>query len=118
MHKKASSIRACIAVATMSALVSVVGVSSASASATPDVANGSPAAITSFPFVVGLFFSAAGTGSQYCQGVIVDATHVITDANCLYDNETSQPYPPSTIEVLAGTDDLFGSGVDDPASQT
>ena len=119
MRKDAAPIRVCLTIVVALFLGGAVDLGSAAAAARPEVVNGSTAQITSFPFIVALYDPAYGPYmGQFCDGVIVDATHVITAAHCLFDNNADQPVLPSGVVVLAGTNDLLGNGVSDPASQT
>ena len=98
----------------------VLGASTAAASAGPQVVGGSVTPITSAPFIVALYDPSEPDPyqGQFCGGVILDATHVITAAHCLLDDASGQAMPPSAVAVLAGTGDLYGAGVSDPAAQT
>jgi secreted trypsin-like serine protease len=81
----------------------------AGAKVTPRIVLGGNADITEFPFQVALFEPAVGTPdqSQFCGGVLVNATHVITAAHCLFDfSEANQVTHPDDIEVFAGSADL------------
>ncbi len=65
--------------------------------------------ITEFPFQVALYDPAASAdpaNSQFCGGVIIDATHVITAAHCVFDEAAGQASIPGDIEVLADTINL------------
>jgi len=78
----------------------------------PKIVHGSDADITHFPFQVALFQAGtAPTDTQFCGGVIIDATHVITAAHCLFDvTEPNQVAHPDEIEVFAGSADLTDTG--------
>jgi hypothetical protein len=84
------------------------------AKATPRIVGGAPTTIATYPFQVALLStdtSGAGSGNEYqhqfCGGSMLDATHVITAAHCVYDSLVSgQAAPPDSLEVLAGTDVL------------
>jgi secreted trypsin-like serine protease len=81
----------------------------AGAKVTPRIVLGGNADITEFPFQVALFEPAVGTPdqSQFCGGVIVNATHVITAAHCLFDfSRANQVAHPDDIEVFAGSANL------------
>jgi secreted trypsin-like serine protease len=42
------------------------------------------------------------TENVQCTGSILDATHILTAAHCMFDEDTNQAYPTSDMEVLAG----------------
>jgi secreted trypsin-like serine protease len=95
----------------------------------PQVVGGSePASIAEFPFQVALYDPLADANpanSQFCGGVIIDATHVITAAHCVFDEASGQASSPEEIEVLAGTANLdteaqphSGEYVEDPVAIT
>jgi secreted trypsin-like serine protease len=94
---------------------SAVGAVSAAARARPRIVGGNEASITAFPFQVALYDPllelepgkfANLFESQFCGGVILDATHVITAAHCVFNESTGQASSPAEIEVLAGTSNL------------
>jgi len=93
--------------------LALVFVPGAGASVSPKVVHGSNADITEFPFQVALYEPSFGTPvqSQFCGGVIIDSTHVITAAHCLFDfSEPNQVAHPDDIEVFAGSADLTDLG--------
>jgi hypothetical protein len=96
--------------------------------ATPRIVAGGGVAITRFPFQVALYDPRAGSvaGGFFCGGVIIDATHVVTAAHCVIDDETNHVVAPEHIAVLAGASRLSsstqpadaGGAVQDPAAAT
>jgi secreted trypsin-like serine protease len=85
----------------------------ARANVTPKIVHGTTADIKDFPFQVAVFASAFG---QICGGAIIDSTHVITAAHCLFDvSSPSEASDPANISVLAGTADLNSGGTVDQA---
>jgi len=44
--------------------------------------------------------------SLFCGGSILDASHILTAAHCVFDRETGHPIPPEAFAVRAGTADL------------
>ncbi len=96
---------ALVAVLLAALLCLAFGVSQARAQATPQVVGGAPTAITATPFAVAVYGAATDPyDGLVCGGVIVDATHVITAAHCLFDILSVDP--PSTLAVLAGSSAL------------
>jgi secreted trypsin-like serine protease len=91
------------------------GASASTGGISPKIVNGSDASITDFPFQVALFDpSHTPSQSQYCGGVIRDATHVITAAHCVFDVfNPGQVSDLGEVGVLAGTNDL--ASTDPPA---
>jgi secreted trypsin-like serine protease len=87
------------------------------ANATPRIVGGKKAKISDYPFQVALVSTDTSTAPasntyqhQFCGGSILDATHVITAAHCLYDTVApGQAAPPHSLEVLAGTGALVES---------
>ncbi len=105
------------------ALLALSSAAAAYAGLSPQVVGGSEAKIEQVPFQVALYdpqVSADPADSQFCGGVIIDATHVITAAHCVFDQSTVQAAAPGEIEVLAGTENLTdaASGVEDPVQVT
>jgi hypothetical protein len=43
--------------------------------------------------------------SLFCGGSILDASHILTAAHCVFDRETGHPIPPEAFAVRAGTAD-------------
>ncbi len=92
------------------------------------IVAGSSVAIARFPFQVALYDPRAGSvaGGFFCGGVIVNATHVVTAAHCVIDDETERVVAPEHIAVLAGASRLSYSSqasasagvVEDPAAAT
>jgi len=86
----------------------------ASAKATPRIVGGAPATISQYPFQVALLSTDTSATPaeneyqhQFCGGSMLDATHVITAAHCVYDSLVpGQAAPPASLEVLVGTDVL------------
>jgi secreted trypsin-like serine protease len=103
----------------MSALVLAFCAAPASAHMAPRIVNGSDANITNFPFQVALVDSSLDpVDGQYCGGVIIDATHVITAAHCVYDLfGDEQAVDPSAIDVFAGSSTLSGPGTTKAVAQ-
>jgi secreted trypsin-like serine protease len=98
----------------LAVLLVALAPATAGAKATPRIVGGAPATISQYPFQVALLStdtSAAPAGNEYqhqfCGGSMLDATHVITAAHCVYDSLVpGQAAPPASLEVLVGTDVL------------
>lgn len=92
-----------------------LGPAAARANVTPKIVHGSNASASEFPFQA-LLYTAGGTpvssgpndgGDRFCGGVVLDTTHVITAAHCVYNVfRASQVSSPDDVDVLVGTDDL------------
>jgi secreted trypsin-like serine protease len=85
------------------------------AHATPRIVGGSKVAIKDYPFQVALLSTRATPDDewqyQFCGGSILDPTHVMTAAHCVFDSLVpGQAAPPSSLEVLARTDVLADPG--------
>jgi secreted trypsin-like serine protease len=96
-------------------LVALLIPASTFANATPRIVGGSSTTISKYPFQVALLSSRAAPDDEYqyqfCGGSILDATHVITAAHCVYDTVVSgQAAPPQSLKVLARTDVLADPG--------
>jgi len=95
----------------LAVLVALLIPASAFANATPRIVGGSKVSIADYPFQVALLSAQATPGDewqyQFCGGSILDATHVITAAHCVYDTVApGAAAPPATLRVLARTDVL------------
>jgi secreted trypsin-like serine protease len=71
----------------------------------PRVVGGSPATTTDAPWQVLVL-----PDGYLCGGAILDATHVVTAAHCVYDHEDQVIIAPSTITVHAGITSRFSAG--------
>jgi secreted trypsin-like serine protease len=89
----------------------------AAAGASPRIVNGRDAAIEDHPYQVALWDPSRGTPSpgQFCGGVILDATRILTAAHCLVD-KGDLVGSPRGVDVLAGTADLSSGGTSVPAA--
>ncbi len=77
------------------------------------VVGGSPAQISQAPWTAYLYVDAAD-GGWACDGVILDATHILTAAHCLIDDNTSQVAPVSDFYVFTGVSDVSALGLSSP----
>ena len=68
------------------------------------VVNGSPADISEAPWTAALADRA--TASQFCGGVLVDATQVWTAAHCVTEPDTTDIIDPDGVAVILGRTDL------------
>ena len=71
----------------------------------PRVVGGSPATTTDAPWQALVL-----PDGYLCGGAILDATHVVTAAHCVYDDEDQAILAPSTITVHAGITNRFAAG--------
>ncbi len=71
----------------------------------PRVVGGSPATGTDAPWRVLVL-----PDGYLCGGAILDATHVVTAAHCVYDEENQEVLVPATITVRAGVTNRFATG--------
>jgi secreted trypsin-like serine protease len=87
----------------------------ARAGVSPKIVHGGNASATDFPFQALLYVAGgdptstptAPGGDRICGGVIIDETHVITAAHCVYDVfRANQASSPGDYDVLVGTADL------------
>src|SRR4051794_25828062 len=98
----------------LAVLLALLAPGTAFATATPRIVGGSTTTISRYPFQGALLSTDTSTfpasnefQHQFCGGSILDATHVITAAHCVYDSLVAgQAAPPDTLEVLASTDVL------------
>jgi len=79
------------------------------------IVGGSRTSIEDLPFQVAVYDpqiipgpgeAANPVQSQFCAGVILDATHVITAGHCVMNQQPRGVATPQQLEVLAGTNDL------------
>lgn len=84
-----------------------LGVCSGAAVGREAIVGGSPAAGSSWPFIVALIDPTAPSveQGQYCSGVLVDPSWVLTTSSCIYDENGNQ-IAPNQVDVLAGVTDL------------
>jgi hypothetical protein len=71
----------------------------------PRVVGGSPATSTDAPWQVLVL-----PDGYLCGGAILDPTHVVTAAHCVYDDEEQEILAPSAITVHAGITNRFAAG--------
>ena len=71
----------------------------------PRVVGGSPATSTDAPWQALVL-----PDGYLCGGAILDATHVVTAAHCVYDDEEQEILAPSAITVRAGITNRFAAG--------
>jgi secreted trypsin-like serine protease len=98
----------------LAVLVALLIPANAFANATPRIVGGKgkpQTTIAKYPFQVALLSANATQDDewqyQFCGGSILDETHVITAAHCVYDTVVrGQVAPPSSLKVLASTDVL------------
>jgi hypothetical protein len=80
-------------------------VSSSVVGGSPRVVGGSPATTTDVPWQALVL-----PDGYLCGGAILDATHVVTAAHCVYDEATQQIIAPSAVTVHAGITDRSAAG--------
>ncbi len=66
------------------------------------IAGGEPVAISSAPWQVEIFAEISKEKVVACGGAILDPTHILTAAHCVYDPETSARLPASAFVIVAG----------------
>jgi trypsin len=71
----------------------------------PRVVGGAPATSTDVPWQALVL-----PDGYLCGGAILDATHVVTAAHCVYDDEEQEILSPSTITVRAGITNRLAAG--------
>lgn len=90
-------------------LAALVTSTASAQAATPRIVGGGPATIQDVPFQVALWDPSSASSPYdgfFCGGVILDATHVLTAAHCVYDDGARRAYAPPTIRALAGSTSL------------
>ncbi len=73
------------------------------------IIGGESATIAQYPWMVGLASRSVYGGvrsGQFCGGVLVSPTKVVTAAHCLYDEATMQPADRPDLKVIVGRTDL------------
>ncbi|HEV7754049.1 MAG TPA: serine protease [Baekduia sp.] len=97
----------------LAVLLTAVPATSASAAVpvTSRVVGGVPTTATDVPWQ-----ALVRPGPYLCGGSVLDATHVLTAAHCVYDSVSMKVTPPSSIHVFAGvTDRNVTAGGQSPA---
>jgi hypothetical protein len=69
------------------------------------IVGGSQIAIGQAPWQVAVKATTSG-GELLCGGSILDASHILTAAHCVFDSKTGEAIPPGDFTVYAGTADL------------
>jgi hypothetical protein len=87
------------------ALLTVVPATASATTATNRLIGGTNATTTDVPWQVLVL-----PGTYLCGGAILDATHVVTAAHCVYDEDTMALTAPSAITVHAGITNRFSAG--------
>ncbi len=83
--------------------------SAAARSAHTAIVNGAPISIAQAPWQVdlrSLILSEGGGVEISCGGAILDETHILTAAHCVFDSSNSQRIPPTDMRVLAGMSNI------------
>jgi secreted trypsin-like serine protease len=81
------------------------------------IVNGTAISIGEAPWQVAVFAEVQG-GEILCGGSIVDATHILTAAHCVFDPTTHERLAPASFVVLAGTADITLEGFEhEPSAQ-
>ncbi|MCW2983603.1 MAG: serine protease [Conexibacter sp.] len=86
-------------------LLAVVPATASAATATNRLIGGVNATTTDVPWQVLVL-----PGSYLCGGAILDPTHVVTAAHCVYDEQSMTITAPSSIAVHAGITNRFSAG--------
>jgi Trypsin len=80
----------------------------AAVAAKPAIVGGGQVSIGQAPWQVAVIaVIPEGKGSSlFCGGSILDSSHILTAAHCVFDSKTSKPIPPEDFTVRAGTSNL------------
>jgi secreted trypsin-like serine protease len=84
----------------LAVLVAAVPAASAAVPVTARVVGGLPTTATAVPYQALVY-----PGGYLCGGSVLDATHVLTAAHCVYDPDAMALTPPASIQVYAGVTD-------------
>lgn len=73
------------------------------------IVGGAPISIGQAPWQVAIEAEPSGDEQLFCGGSIIDDSHILTAAHCVFDPETGEVIPPGDFIVRAGTFDLASS---------
>jgi secreted trypsin-like serine protease len=74
-------------------------------SGSPRVVGGTTASSTDAPWQALVLIRVDASTAYLCGGSILDATHIVTAAHCIYDDGSYSVYAPSTVTIKAGVTD-------------
>jgi hypothetical protein len=82
------------------------------------IAGGVQVGIESAPWQVEIFAEVSKEKVVACGGVLLDPTHILTAAHCVYDPETNARFPASAFVVIAGIAPVTAGEIEhNPAAQ-
>jgi N-acetylneuraminic acid mutarotase len=74
--------------------------------------------MSSAPWQVEIFAEISKEKAVACGGAILDFTHIVTAAHCVYDPETGTPFPASALAIVAGIAPVTAEEIErNPAAQ-
>jgi hypothetical protein len=79
----------------------------------PAIVGGSQIAIGQAPWQVAVAAVIPGDGGLLCGGSILDSSHILTVAHCVFDSKTGNVIPAEDFIVRAGTSDLASPGAEE-----
>jgi len=100
-------LRAARALGLLTAVGACLALAPSAGAAKPAIVGGSQISIGQAPWQVGVeAVIPEGEGSLLCGGSILDSSHILTAAHCVFDSKTSKPIPAEDFTVRAGTSNL------------